>query len=215
MKKLIFLLMVLIVFSSCQKRENYVVEYPELYTPEYCTNNYIQADPNLLYIAYADNSIGRIDVPGGYARYYAIKDVPIDDFLLLDEAIMFDPLSYKIVKNKYNLDLTLQDILSYKIKSVLTYSQSKDLDNMEKLVYREIFTMRSIIFMLELFLRIMKTSRGIVVFSNKMIHIKIRRCSFSDTQNFMRIGLVLLAIGDQSFRKDRCFGRHPNKHFVD
>ena len=124
--------MVLIVFSSCQKRENYVVEYPELYTPEYCTNNYIQADPNLLYIAYADNSIGRIDVPGGYARYYAIKDVPVDEYLLLDEAVMFAPLSYKIVKNKYKSDLPQQEIVSYKIKSVLIYSQSKDLDELDK-----------------------------------------------------------------------------------
>ena len=39
------------------------------------------------------------------------------------------------------------------------------------------------------------------------------RCSFSDTQNSMRIGLVLFAIGNLSFRKDRGFGRHPNKHF--
>ena len=38
------------------------------------------------------------------------------------------------------------------------------------------------------------------------------RCSFSDTQNSMRIGLVLFAIGNLSFRKDRGFGRHPNKH---
>ncbi len=41
----------------------------------------------------------------------------------------------------------------------------------------------------------------------------IYACSFSDTQNSMRIGLVLFAIGNLSFRKDRGFGRHPNKHF--
>lgn len=119
-------------FSSCNKHDNNIVEYPEMYTPAYCSENYVEADPNLIYTVSAENDIGRIDVPGGYARYYAIKDVPVDEYLLLDEAVMFAPLSYKIVKNKHNLDLPQQEIVSYKIKSVLIYSQSKDLDELDK-----------------------------------------------------------------------------------
>lgn len=136
MKKIIFILLcssIIIMFiTSCNKHDDNIVEYPEMYTPEYCSENYIEADPNLIYTVSADNDIGKIDIPGGYARYYAIKDVPIDKYLLLDEAVMFAPLSYKIVKNKFNLDIPQQEILSYKIKSVLIYSQSKNLDELEK-----------------------------------------------------------------------------------
>ena len=136
MKKFISILLcssfIMTFFTSCKKHDDNIVEYPEMYTPEYCSENYIEADPNLIYTVSADNDIGKTDIPGGYAKYYAIKDVPIDDYLLLDEAVMFAPLSYKIVKNKNNLDIPQQEILSYKIKSVLIYSQSKDLDVSDK-----------------------------------------------------------------------------------
>ncbi len=128
---LCFSILVMLV-TACNKHDDNIVEYPKMYTLEYCNKNYIEADPNLIYTVSADNDIGKIDVPGGYASYYAIKDVPIDRYLLLDEAIMFAPFSYKIVKNKYNSDIPRQEILSYKIKSVLLYSQSKNLDGSDK-----------------------------------------------------------------------------------
>ena len=124
--------MLLSIFSSCNNQENNIVEYPELLTPEYCSANYIEADPNLIYLVSADNSIGKIDVSGGYASYYAIKDVPFDDYLLLDEAIMLAPLSYKIVKNKNNMDLSQQEILSYETESLIIYSISDDLSEFDK-----------------------------------------------------------------------------------
>lgn len=136
MRRLILILLLISTLSaffvSCSNLSGNVVEYPDIYTLEYCSANYIDADPNLLYTVSADNSIGKIDVSGGYASYYAIKDVPIDDYLLLDEAIMFVPLSYKIVKNKNNTKLPQQEILSYEIKSITIYSLSDDLDALDK-----------------------------------------------------------------------------------
>ena len=126
------LLVLLILFSSCTTSNNNRFEYPDIYTTEYCSANYIEADPNLLYTVSADNCIGQIDVPGGYASYYAIKDVPLDEYLLLDEAIMFAPFSYQIVKNKNNTKLPQQEILSYEIKSIIIYSLSHDLDILDK-----------------------------------------------------------------------------------
>lgn len=124
---------ILIMFTSCgyekEEKEKYIVDYPEIYTPEYCIENYINADPNLIHLVAADNAIGQIDVPGGSAEYVAIKDVPIDEYLLLDEAIMFAPLSNKVVKNINNLNLPQQEILSYDLESVIIYSIARDLDD--------------------------------------------------------------------------------------
>lgn len=122
------------IFSSCSKSDEYLVTYPQEYTTSYCNDNYIQADPNLMYIRRADNDIGKIDIPGGYASYYAIKDVPINEYLVLDEAIIFAPLSYEIVKNKNNNDLLEQEILSYPIKSVQIYLKTGSIanDNIDK-----------------------------------------------------------------------------------
>jgi len=115
------ILLLLNVLSSCVQKDNYIVEYPEMYTTTYCSENYIEADPNLVHLRAADNDLGKIDVPGGNAKYCAIKDVPLDEYLLFDEYVMFAPLSYQIVKNKNNTALPVQEILSYKIKSVDLY----------------------------------------------------------------------------------------------
>ena len=118
------------MFSSCTKTDNtdeYIVNYPEYLTLDYCIDNYIKADPNLLYLRAADNDIGKTEIPGGYAKYCAIIDVPVDDYLLIDESILLALLPYKIVKNKYNLNLPQQEILSYKIKSVIIYSLPLDM----------------------------------------------------------------------------------------
>lgn len=117
--------------SSCskvlRKSDEYIVNYPEYLTLDYCIDNYIQADPNLLYLRAADNDIGKTEIPGGYAMYCAIIDVPVDDYLLIDESILMSLLPYEIVKNKYNVNLPQQEILSYKIKSVIIYSPPQDM----------------------------------------------------------------------------------------
>lgn len=132
-KVLIYLtsIMVLLVcmFTSCSKSNEYLVTYPQKYTTSYCNDNYIQADPNLMYIRIADNDIGKVDIPGGFAKYYAIKDVPVDEYLVLNKSVIFAPLSYEIVKNKNNNDLLGQEILLYPIKSVQIYLKTNSTVN--------------------------------------------------------------------------------------
>lgn len=138
MKKCISILSFMLIvcaFSSCAKKDEYIVNYPESYTVDYCVNNYIRADPLLVHLRASDNKIaGHIEIPGGVAYYRAIKDVPLDDYLLCDEAILFfAPLSHKIVKNKNNSNLPQQEILSYKIRSVILYYTNPDLDGSDKM----------------------------------------------------------------------------------
>ena len=92
MKRLISVLqcflMIILLFTSCNKHQKNTVEYPKKFTVEYCIDNYITADPNLIYLVSADNEIGPFDVPGGSARYRAIMGVPVDDYLLLDQSCL-------------------------------------------------------------------------------------------------------------------------------
>lgn len=135
---LLVAVMLLTILSSFNKHKKNVVDYPKIYTPEYCSENYIQADPNLIHLVSADNDIGQIDVPGGSARYYAIKDVPLDEYLLLDEAIMFAPLSFQIVKNR-NKDLPMQEVLSYEVKSLQLYSNLGDCKDKKNLGTEKVY----------------------------------------------------------------------------
>ena len=116
--------------SSCskvlRKADEYIVTYPENYTVDYCNENYIKADPNLLYLRVADNDLGKNNVKGKNGNFRAIKDVPLDEYLMFDEALLLYSLSYEIIKNKNNLDLPQQEILSYKIKDIKIYRQTYD-----------------------------------------------------------------------------------------
>ena len=63
MKRLICFLLLLILlvsnFTACKKNERYTVEYPDIYTPEYCSENYVRASKNLVHIYNAENEIGQ------------------------------------------------------------------------------------------------------------------------------------------------------------
>ena len=114
--------------SSCskvlRKSDEYIVTYPENYTSDYCDENYIEADTNLLCLRLAENTIGKSNIKGNNGSYRAIKDVPLDEYLVFDNAITVLPFSYKILKNKNNLNLPQQEILSYKIKDVKIYLEA-------------------------------------------------------------------------------------------
>ena len=113
------------MLTSCRQREeradDYVADYPEMYTPEYCMDNYVGADENLIHVQAAENSIGKVLEYGVYYDFYAIKDVPMEEYLSVSTcAIMFDYPTDRIVKNK-NLDRSEQEILAWEIKSVELY----------------------------------------------------------------------------------------------
>ncbi|MCQ2427864.1 MAG: hypothetical protein MJ137_05625 [Clostridia bacterium] len=103
---------------SCSNSSEYLVTYPQEYTPAYCVENYIRADPNLIHLIAAENEIGRIEIPGGWGYYHAIKDVPMDEYLLLNKMVILSTNYYDIVKNKNNNALPELEILSFKIKTV-------------------------------------------------------------------------------------------------
>lgn len=127
MKRLICFLLVLILFASlltsCKNYKNYKVEYPDIYTPEYCYENYIQACENLTHVYDAKNGIGEATyhpIKRFKVRYYAIADVPLDEYLVCHEIIPMSVHPFSIVKNK-NKDLPQNEILSYEIADIKLY----------------------------------------------------------------------------------------------
>lgn len=123
MKKIASILLIpilfLMVFSSCKEQKKYQVDYPATITTEYLNENYIEADPNLIHLYCAENSTEKFEIPGGYGRYYAIKDVSMDEYLTLRKSIlMVSPYEHIIVKNK---KLVNQEILSYELEKIEIY----------------------------------------------------------------------------------------------
>ena len=122
------LLMVLLFLpKSCSHSDEYIVTYPQKYITAYCEENYIRADPNLIHLIAAENEIGKIEIPGGWGYYRAIKDVSMEDYLVMTKVIMFGINGRDIVKNKNNDALPEQEILSYHIKKIEIYKNEKSL----------------------------------------------------------------------------------------
>ncbi len=100
--------------SSCSDSK---MDYPEIYTPEYCYENYVQADPHLNYLYSAKNSIGsfREDSSPSTHNFFGIIDVPLEEYL---SDIIFTFMSgteEQIFKNK---NVTEEAILDYNIEKV-------------------------------------------------------------------------------------------------
>ena len=96
---------------------SYEVEYPETYTVEYCKENYVPANPQLVAFKIADNSvedIWRDDI------YIAIKNVPTEDYLYHKNNIFLTTSHTEIVRNK-NLVLPEDELLFYEYKSLELY----------------------------------------------------------------------------------------------
>ncbi len=126
MKKTLFallaILLALLVFTSCSPDYRFRAAYPEEYTAFYFYSNYVQADPNLIHLYAAKNDAGRYKRDAQYWRYYAIKDVPIDEYVCYSEDfIILDPgFSSCIARNK-NMEMTDSEILSYEVSSAELY----------------------------------------------------------------------------------------------
>lgn len=125
-KNISFILIIILLsnsLSSCKKQEKYEVDYPHYYTPEYCSEYYIEADTNLIHLYSAENSIDKGEIPGGYSCYYAIKDIALEDYLALKEVLLLvKPFHHKIVR-KRNKDMPIQEVLSYELKKVEIYKR--------------------------------------------------------------------------------------------
>lgn len=81
MKRIIAIVLIFasLLITSCAKKQSYICDYPGMYTLEYCSENYTRFCHNLKALVVAKNYIGeqRTD------KYYAIKDVPLEKYLVM------------------------------------------------------------------------------------------------------------------------------------
>lgn len=108
-------------FTTELPNEPFTVEFPEEYSLEYINDHYIEADPGLMYLAASENNFGEVKIPGGKATYRAIKNIPLDEYLVFDERTMDDKYSYQIFKSKEKTELPDLEILSYALKEIEIY----------------------------------------------------------------------------------------------
>lgn len=123
MKKRVILLfctlsVLLHMLSSCQKGKPFEMEYPEIYTANYCLENYVEADPNLVYLYAAKNEIGGSGVGiGKYYHFSGIKDIPLDKYLAAwGNEWMNQNKCFYVMQNKKTLDE--QAVLDYSIEKI-------------------------------------------------------------------------------------------------
>ena len=98
MKKICLLLVIsLLLLTSCYDSLEGIqaYKYPDWFTREYCLENYVLADPNLMYL-YCYNSAKSITVPYITNYFAAIKDVELDSFISLIQYIVLWGSSYNV-----------------------------------------------------------------------------------------------------------------------
>jgi len=122
-------LLLLGLFTSCTQEKTPKIEYPEIYTPEYCANNYVPADGQLIVTGVLENYIG-----GGEnypknikKRYYGIKDIPFDSYLMSKEGAILGSID-ELVINK-SLGIQKQEVLVYEIEKIEIYYIASNDDN--------------------------------------------------------------------------------------
>lgn len=130
------LLCLFLAFSGCAERYKYVAEYEEALTPDYCFENYMEADPNLTYLHAAYNSIGRYVNSGQYIDYYGIEGISHESYLGTRISYVILSLSYEVsvVKSKTLeeepiYDLTAVSAKIYEFKNVNTKYSNKSTDD--------------------------------------------------------------------------------------
>ncbi|MBQ3507204.1 MAG: hypothetical protein IJA91_01535 [Clostridia bacterium] len=131
---LICLLIAAFVLSSCGRRETYTVEYPAEYTALYFYNNYVQCDPNLIHLRAAENSAGKLKRDPARYEYYAIKDVPMEEYVCYSEDfVLFDPgFSPYVARNKA-VEMPQPEVLTWTVSGAeLYWHNSFPLDDSRK-----------------------------------------------------------------------------------
>jgi len=126
-------LIVLSVLTSCSNKEKpYAAEYPEWFDHEYVEENYEPADPNLVHIQCSTNRVhregayGKYDLNSYLNNFYAIKDVPMNDYLLR----VLEPQWYSYGERLYRIKRdggAKQETLTWEIKSAELYWGSADI----------------------------------------------------------------------------------------
>ncbi len=118
------LLLLSLALTACGERDTYTVEYPAEYTAAYFYNNYVQCDPNLIHLRAAENSAGKHKENAWYGTYYAIKDVPIEEYVCYSEDFfMLDPTFSAYVARNKTLEMPEPEILTWTVSGAELYWQ--------------------------------------------------------------------------------------------
>ena len=125
------LLIIAIAVASIFSNMAWSVDYPETYTHDYISEHYSFADPNLIYMHRAQDHTGYSHVPGGSVRYYAIKGIDIEEYLVFRENIIMSPANIRILKSNQK-DPTEQEILNWKIERVEFFTLEDDVNRYHK-----------------------------------------------------------------------------------
>ena len=117
------LLLVTFTLSSCGEKA-YIAVYPEEYTPYYFYQNYVQCDPNLIHLSAAKNSAGKLRHNPTRYEYYAIKDVPMEEYICYSEDyLLFDPgFSPYLARNKA-VEMPQPEVLTWTVTGAELYWQ--------------------------------------------------------------------------------------------
>ncbi len=116
------LLIATFTLSSCGERDTYTAIYPVGYTAVYFHNNYIQCDPNLIHLRAAKNSAGKYERNGWYFYYYAIEDVPVEEYVCYSEDCMIlDPCFSSYIARHSSVEMPQPEVLAWTVTGAELY----------------------------------------------------------------------------------------------
>lgn len=105
-------------FSFFQTEPIYRFEatYSEKHTAAYFMNQYVHTDPNLVHVYAAINQADEYEYSGEVCKYYAIKDVSIEEYVCYssDFRILDPGFSAYIVRNK-DFEIPTAEILAFEV----------------------------------------------------------------------------------------------------
>ena len=115
------LLLVTFTLSSCGEKP-YVAVYPEEYTPYYFYQNYVQCDPNLIHLSAAKNSAGKLRRNPDRYEYYAIKDVPVEEYVCYShDFALIDPGFTPYIARHSSVEMPQPEVLTWTVTGAELY----------------------------------------------------------------------------------------------
>lgn len=125
MKKLTIMILILILILPCMTSCGYIkLNYPKDMTNEYCMQNYYYADPNLTFLSCDLNSAdGYYNFEGRAFYFRAIKGVPAEKYLVAQNNMIFDKITYYDIVKHCSMGFDNPEILTNEIESIEIYKR--------------------------------------------------------------------------------------------
>ena len=115
------LLLVTFTLSSCGEK-TFIAVYPMEYTPYYFYQNYVQCDPNLIHLSAAKNSAGKLRHNPDRYEYYAIKDVPVEEYVCYShDFALFDPDFTPYIARHSSVEMPQPEVLTWTVTGAELY----------------------------------------------------------------------------------------------